>query len=140
LARVVGPDKGHETILVVEDEASVRRLAVSVLQRQGYAVLEADGPGQATAISAEHGGPIDLLLTDVIMPGGNGADLAARLTELRPGMKVLMMTGYAQPYVADRGDLKEGIVLLEKPFSPNLLLARVRMTIDGAPAADSPNS
>jgi DNA-binding response OmpR family regulator len=55
-------------------------------------------------------------------------------------MKVLMMTGYAQPYVADRGDLKEGIVLLEKPFSPNLLLARVRMTIDGAPAADSPNS
>jgi two-component system, cell cycle sensor histidine kinase and response regulator CckA len=137
LAPVGGPDRGHETILVVEDEASVRKLAVSVLQRQGYAVLEADGPGQATAISAEHGGPIDLLLTDVVMPGGNGADLAARLTELRPGMKVLMMTGYAQPFVADRGDLKAGIVLLEKPFSPNLLLARVRMTIDAtSPAMD----
>ncbi len=136
-AEFAGADRGRETILVVEDEASVRKLAVSVLRRQGYAVLEADGPARATEISAEHGGPIDLLLTDVIMPGGNGADLAGRLTELRPGMKVLMMTGYAQPFVADHGDLKDGIVLLEKPFSPNLLLARVRMTIDGA-TADRP--
>jgi CheY-like chemotaxis protein len=122
--------RGHETILVVEDEASVRKLAISVLERQGYGVLAAEGPGQAEAISAEHPGPIDLLLTDVVMPGGNGADLAGRLSALRPAMKVLMMTGYAQETIADQGGLKDGIVLIEKPFSPNLLLARVRMTID----------
>jgi two-component system cell cycle sensor histidine kinase/response regulator CckA len=74
------------------------------------------------------------------MPGGNGADLAARLSALRPAMKILMMTGYAQESIADQGGLKDGIVLIEKPFSPNLLLARVRMTIDGeagAPVAGS---
>jgi hypothetical protein len=122
--------RGHETILVVEDEASVRKLAISVLERQGYGVLAAEGPGQAEAIAAEHPGPIDLLLTDVVMPGGNGVDLAARLSALRPSMKVLMMTGYAQETIADQGGLKDGIVLIEKPFSPNLLLARVRMAID----------
>jgi hypothetical protein len=122
--------KGHETILVVEDEASVRKLAVFVLERQGYAVLAADGPRRAEAIAAEHSGPIDLLLTDVVMPGGNGADLAVRMSMLRPAMKVLMMTGYAREAITDQGGLNDGIALIEKPFSPNLLLARVRMTID----------
>jgi CheY-like chemotaxis protein len=122
--------RGHETILVVEDEASVRKLAISVLERQGYAVLAAEGPRQAEAIAAEHPGPIDMLLTDVVMPGGNGSDLAARLSALRPAMKVLLMTGYAQETIADQDGLKDGIALIEKPFSPNLLLARVRMTID----------
>jgi DNA-binding NtrC family response regulator len=64
------------------------------------------------------------------MPGGNGADLAAHMSALRPAMKVLMMTGYAQESIADQGGLKDGFALIEKPFSPNLLLARVRMTID----------
>ena len=64
------------------------------------------------------------------MPGGNGSDLAGRLSTLKPVMKVLMMTGYARETIADQGDLKHGIALIEKPFSPNLLLARVRMTID----------
>jgi hypothetical protein len=122
--------KGHETILVVEDEASVRKLVISVLERQGYAVLAAEGPEQAETIAAEHPGPIDLLLTDVVMPGGNGADLAARISADRPAMKILMMTGYAQEAIADQGGLRDGIVLIEKPFSPNLLLARVRMIID----------
>ena len=129
-APVATLQKGTETILVVEDEVSVRKLTVSVLERQGYAVLAADGPEQATAIVAEHPGHIDLLLTDVVMPGGNGADLAASLSELRPAMKVLLMTGYAQESIAHHGALREGIVLIEKPFSPNLLLARVRTTID----------
>jgi CheY-like chemotaxis protein len=127
---VAALQRGDETILVVEDEASVRKLAISVLERQGYAVLAAEGPAQAEKIAADHPGPIDLLLTDVVMPGGNGADLAARISALRPAMKILMMTGYAQETIADQGGLKDGIVLIEKPFSPNLLLARVRMTID----------
>jgi two-component system cell cycle sensor histidine kinase/response regulator CckA len=122
--------RGHETILVVEDEASVRKLAVSVLERQGYAVLSADGPGPAEAIAAEHPGPIDLLLTDVVMPGGNGTELAARICQVRPAVKVILMTGYAQESIAHRGALNEGIILVEKPFSPNLLLTRVRMALD----------
>ncbi len=122
--------RAHETILVVEDEDSVRKLTVSVLERQGYSVLAANGPERAAAIASEHAGPIDLLLTDVIMPGGDGADLAARLSVLLPGMKVLMMTGYAQELIANHGALKDGIALIEKPFSPNLLLARVRMALD----------
>ena len=127
---IAAPDRGHETILVVEDEPSVRKLTISVLERQGFAVLAADGPAQAEAIVSDHVGPIDLLLTDVVMPGGNGADLAVRISALRPAIKVLMMTGYAQESIADHGGLKDGIVLIQKPFSPNLLLARVRMTID----------
>jgi two-component system cell cycle sensor histidine kinase/response regulator CckA len=73
-----GPERGHETVLVVEDDDSVRRLAVSVLEQHGYTVLEAEGPVQAEAIMAEHSRPIHLLLTNVIMPGGSGPDLAAR--------------------------------------------------------------
>jgi CheY-like chemotaxis protein len=139
-APVTALPKGHETVLVVEDEASVRKLAISVLKRQGYAVLAADGPGQAEAIAAEHPGSIDLLLTDVIMPGGNGVDLAARLCGVRPAMRVLLMSGYAQESVADRSGLDPGISFIEKPFSPDLLLTRVRMAIDGEtrPAAEIP--
>src|ERR1035437_7325976 len=130
-APVTALPKGHETGLVVEDEASVRRLAISVLKRQGYAVLAADGPRQAEAIAAEHPGSIDLLLTDVVIPGGNGFALAARLSGVRPAMKVLLMSGYAQESVADRSGLDPGISFIEKPFSPDLLLNRVRMAIDG---------
>lgn len=108
----------------------MRTLAVSVLARQGFSVLTASGPTEAERIVKEHPGPIDLLLTDVVMPGGNGVDLAASITALRPDIKVVVMTGYAQESIAIHGVLKEGIVLLEKPFSPNLLLARVRMAID----------
>jgi nitrogen-specific signal transduction histidine kinase/ActR/RegA family two-component response regulator len=121
---------GKETILVVEDEDAVRKLAVTVLTRQGFSVLAANGPAQALKIVTDNLGPIDLLLTDVVMPGGNGVDLAAAISALRPQIKVVVMTGYAQASIASQGVLKEGIVLLEKPFSPNLLLARVRMALD----------
>jgi DNA-binding response OmpR family regulator len=134
---MVGPGpRGHETILVVEDEYAVRKLAVSVLERQGYAVLAANGPGQAEKIAAEYAGPIDVLLTDVVMPGGSGTDLAVRISAMRPTVKVILMTGYARDRIAHHGALDEGIVLIEKPFSPNLLLTRVRLVIDSnSPAA-----
>jgi two-component system, cell cycle sensor histidine kinase and response regulator CckA len=127
---------GSETILVVEDEDAVRKLAVSVLARQGFSVLAADGPTQALNLVSEHLGPIDLLLTDVVMPGGNGVDLAAAISAMRPQIKVVVMTGYAQEQIASQGVLKEGIVLLEKPFSPNLLLSRVRLALDADARAE----
>ncbi len=137
LEGVVAPARGgHETILVVEDEDAVRKLAVSVLKRQGYDVLAANGPGQAENIAAEYAGPIDVLLTDIVMPGGSGTDLAVRISAMRPTVKVIMMTGYAREWITHHGALDDGIVLVEKPFSPNLLLTRVRLVIDSeSPAA-----
>ncbi|MGZ6268017.1 MAG: PAS domain S-box protein, partial [Candidatus Limnocylindrales bacterium] len=126
----LGPETGHETVLVVEDEASVLGLAVSVLERHGYKILAARGPEEADAIIAEHEGPIHLLLTDVIMPGGTGPELAARAIDSRPELKVLLMSGYAQDAFMDRAPADLGATLIEKPFSPNLLLARVRIAID----------
>jgi two-component system cell cycle sensor histidine kinase/response regulator CckA len=126
----VGPERGHETVLVVEDEVSVLGLAVSVLGRHGYTVLAARGPAEADAVIAGYDGPIDLLLTDVIMPGGTGPDLAARAIDSRPGLRVLLMSGYAKDAFMDRAPADLGATLIEKPFSPNLLLARVRMAID----------
>jgi CheY-like chemotaxis protein len=135
----VVPAGGHETVLVVEDEETVLRLAVSVLEQRGYTILAASGPEQAEAIMAEHAGPIHLLLTDVIMPGGSGPDLAARAIGLRPGLRVLMMSGYAQEAFLHRGGADLSTNLIEKPFSPNLLLARVRLVLD-APANRSESS
>jgi two-component system, cell cycle sensor histidine kinase and response regulator CckA len=129
-----GSDGGHETVLVVEDEESVRRLAISVLERQGYAVLSAEGPMSAEAILVEHAGTIDLLLTDVIMPGGNGADLAVRATALRPNLRVLMMSGYAQDALLERSPADLAASLIEKPFTPDILLARVRVALDARSA------
>ncbi len=122
--------KGHETILVVEDEPAVRKLTVSVLEHHGYAVMAASGPEMATEIVKRFSGPIELLLTDVVMPGGNGVDLAGQVALLRPGIRLLLMTGHAHDVIAHHGALAEGVSLLEKPFSPNLLLSRVRMVLD----------
>lgn len=80
---------------------------------------------------------LDVLLTDVIMPGGSGTDLAVRISSMRPTVKVILMTGYAREWIAHHGALDEGIVLVEKPFSPNLLLTRVRLVIDSDSPADS---
>jgi DNA-binding NtrC family response regulator len=120
-------------VLVVEDEEAVRRLAISVLERQGYKVLSAEGPMNAEAILVEYEGSIDLLLTDVVMPGGNGADLAARATALRPNLRVLMMSGYAQDALLERSPSEVLASLIEKPFTPDVLVARVRVALDSRP-------
>jgi PAS domain S-box-containing protein len=117
---------GTETVLLAEDEATVRNLTRSVLKSAGYTVLEAkDGPS-ALAASAAYAGEIHLLVTDVIMPGISGRDLARRLGESRPSLKVLFVSGYTDEALAPRGVLEPDTELLQKPFTPRELARRVR--------------
>ena len=124
-----GPTKHEqalETILLVEDESNLRRLVHQYLANQGYTVLEAADGAAAIEVSNAHLGPIHLLLTDVILPGMNGRELAHRLYKLRPETRVLYMSGYSQNAIAHDGILEEGITLLQKPFTLPALKAKVR--------------
>jgi PAS domain S-box-containing protein len=121
---------GSETVLLVEDDAMVRRLARRVLDRLGYAVLEADGVDDAVRICATHRAPIHLLLTDIVMPGMNGVELHARLKAARPDMNALFMSGYAEDAIARHGVLAEGADFIQKPFSVDDLAASVRRALD----------
>jgi CheY-like chemotaxis protein len=126
-------DHGQETILLVEDEANLRRLARQYLETQGYKILEAEDGAAALQIVAGHEGVIDLLLTDVIMPGMNGRELAVRVTNLLPDVRVLYMSGYTENAVGMDGTLDPGINLLQKPFSLPVLKDRVREVLDSEP-------
>jgi signal transduction histidine kinase/ActR/RegA family two-component response regulator len=123
-----GATSGRETVLVVEDEEAVRELAVESLQRHGYHVITAASGEQALSIASAHDGTIHLLLTDVVMPGMKGPELANRLRAMRPGMRVLMMSGYATEVVTGQ-DLKDGSIVA-KPFSPASLARAVRSALD----------
>jgi hypothetical protein len=126
------PLEGHETILVVEDEAIVRDLAVTMLRRFGYEVLVArDGP-EALRYGEDYQGVIDLLLTDVLMPGMNGPQLAAALRASRPGIRVLFMSGYTPDAMIRLGIAEGETELLKKPFSAQELAARLREVLEGA--------
>lgn len=116
----------RETILLVEDESSLRNLSRRYLEEQGYTVLEAPDGAAALTISNTYSGPIDLLLTDVIMPGVNGRELARLICATRPEVKVLYMSGYSDDAVAHNGMLEEGIALLQKPFTLSTLRIKVR--------------
>jgi two-component system, cell cycle sensor histidine kinase and response regulator CckA len=120
-----------ETLLVVEDEAALRDVAGRILSGAGYRVLAADGGNQALELAALHDGTIDLLVSDVVMPGMLGKELAERLTGVRPDTRVLYMSGYAQPVLASQGTLEPGVALLEKPFTAADLLSAVRKRLDG---------
>ncbi len=134
LAPVLG---GNETILVVEDQADVRAFTVSVLRQYGYRVVEAQDAAQALlAIGSEHA---DLLVTDVVMPNVSGRELAARLEVLRPGIRVLFMSGYTNNVIEHLGVLEAGTQFLQKPFSPADLARKVRSVL-GARAPQRPNS
>ncbi len=121
---------GHETILLVEDEENLRRLARQSLENQGYRVIDAPDGATAIQISQAHKGPIHLLLTDVIMPGMNGRELADKVAPTRPDMKVLYMSGYTENHIGHNGTLDEGITLLQKPFTLPALKAKVREMLD----------
>ena len=118
-------DGGVETVLVVEDEEAVRRLTCRILSDHGYRVLSAaDGP-EALDVAALHPGPVDLLLTDIVLPSMNGLDLSARMAAVRPGIRSLAISGYVAREVLEDG-LPEGLAMLPKPFKRDALLARVR--------------
>ncbi len=121
---------GHETVLLVEDEEQVRRLARTILKRGGYRVLEAADAGDALTLSGLTEEPIDLLLTDVVMPHVSGRELAERLTAARPGLRVLYMSGYTDDAVVRHGVLHAEAAFVQKPFTPHSLLAKVRELLD----------
>lgn len=129
-ASAPAPAGGHETLLVVEDEQMVRALAVTLLRRRGYQVLPAGTAGDAIELAARHEGPIDLLLTDVVMPHMNGRELAERLAQLRPRIKVLYTSGYIDSVIAHQGVLEEGLQFVAKPYSITTLATRVREVLD----------
>jgi PAS domain S-box-containing protein len=134
----IPPRRGSETILLVEDEDSVRGLACRILRGEGYLVLDASNGEEAVRISADYPEPIHLLLTDVVMPGGmSGRQLAANLSALRPQMKVLYMSGYTDDAIVHHGVLDKGIAFLQKPFTLIMLTHKVREVLD-APQATSP--
>ncbi|HUB73958.1 MAG TPA: PAS domain S-box protein [Solirubrobacteraceae bacterium] len=117
--------EGGETILLVEDELALRAVARRILTRAGYRVIAVASGAEAVALAATELDEIDLLLTDVIMPQMQGPQLAERLREVRPELRVLFMSGFAQPILDSRGTLGRGVLLLEKPFSAPMLLERV---------------
>jgi PAS domain S-box-containing protein len=122
--------QGDETVLVVEDESSVQGVIERVLSGNGYRVLLACEGGEALRISGEHAGPIDLLITDVVMPGMGGREVASRLETARPGLKVLFMSGYTENAVSHHGVLDAGLAFLQKPFLSDALLRKVREVLD----------
>jgi len=124
------PPAGSETVLVVEDEGAVRRLACTFLRTGGYQVLEASYPGEALEMIARSPGRIDLLVTDVVMPQMSGPRLAERYRAERPGGKVLLMSGYVDPRAVADTEFAEIHELLRKPFARGELLAKVRQVLD----------
>jgi CheY-like chemotaxis protein len=133
---------GMETILLVEDEAPVRDLVKLLLQEAGYRVLTAATPHEALRLEQEHDEPLDLLLTDVVMPKMNGQELVRLVTLRRPNTRAILMSGYTEDVILYRNLMAAGTPLLEKPFAPAKLLRLVRQTLDQpqSPAAMSQDS
>jgi CheY-like chemotaxis protein len=122
---------GVETILLVDDEEMVREPARRLLARFGYSVLDTSNADDALEIVRRHAAPIDLLLTDVAMPGRSGKELSEELLAVSPATKVLFMSGSSRNVIVRNGVLDDDVNLIEKPFSANDLLRRVRATLDG---------
>ena len=125
------PTQGSETILLVEDDAAVRGTAVRMLQRHGYTELQAGDGNEALRLLKEYRGPLHLLLTDVVMPGMGGRELADRVTDLVPGIKVLFASGYTDDVILRQRLLDGGRMLMHKPFTAQSLATKVREVLDG---------
>lgn len=124
---------GHETILLVEDDDDVRQLAELALRTHGYTVLVANDGQRALAEVDAYQGPIDLILTDIVMPNLGGPDLVAQLRQRFPQLRALLMSGYTSDAVVRNGLLDANIAFIQKPFTPRRLTARLREVLDGAP-------
>jgi len=124
--------RGSETVLVVEDEAMIRHLVQKVLKANGYTVLVAASGRDAEHVAAQHDGPIHLLVTDVVMPGMNGRELANRLAAARAGIQVLYLSGYTDDAIVHHGVLEPGVAFLQKPFTPAVLGRKVREVLDSS--------
>jgi CheY-like chemotaxis protein len=124
------PARGSETILLVEDEDGVRRLLQHVLDRRGYRVLVAPGGDEALEIFRQRGSEIDIVLTDMVMPKMNGRELADRLNEIRPDLRIMFMSGYPGDVLMRTGALRPGMSVLQKPLRPDVLAAKLREALD----------
>jgi PAS domain S-box-containing protein len=124
------PARGHETVLLVEDEPAILEMTTMMLERQGYTVLAASTPGEAIRLAKMHAGEIHLLMTDVIMPEMNGRDLANTLMSLYRQIRCLFMSGYTANVIAHKGVLEEGVHFIQKPFAMKDLFAKVREVLD----------
>ncbi|MDZ4198100.1 MAG: PAS domain S-box protein, partial [Kiritimatiellia bacterium] len=129
-APVMESPHGTETLLLVEDEKSVRTITTRLLEQLGYRVLTAETPIEAFRMAESHVGPLPLLITDVVMPGMNGRDLALKLSETRPELKTLFISGYSAGIIAQRGILEETVHFLSKPFTRDALARKVREALD----------
>ena len=119
-----------ETILIVEDDPDILELGFYMLESLGYQVLATDSPKEALRLAEEHTSEIDLLITDVVMPGMNGKELALRLLSLRPELKLLYMSGYTADVIAHHGVLDEGVHFLQKPFTSKQLSTKIKKVLD----------
>jgi len=131
--------RGSETVLLVEDEDGVRALMRQVLHKHGYNVLESRHGGEALLMCERHCGKIDLLLTDVVLEQMSGRELAERLIKVRPEMKVLYVSGYADDAIVHHGVLNAGVAFLQKPFTTEALARKIRYVLDGSARAASQN-
>jgi CheY-like chemotaxis protein len=130
LTRPIELPGGSETVLLVEDEDLVRKMAKEILQMSGYYVLEARQGIEALALTKEFDKPIHLMVTDVVMPQMSGPELAGHLERSSPHIRVLYMSGYTDEAIVHHGVLKEGVAFLEKPFTPDALALKVREVLD----------
>ena len=126
----IAAQRGSETVLVVEDDETVLALCSTVLQAHGYTVLEADGPDEAIEICRRYRGPIQLLVSDVVMPGANGPALAVQIREARPAIRMLFMSGYTQETMEQYGFANQHAGFIQKPFSASALAKKVRHVLD----------
>ncbi|MCA1634419.1 MAG: PAS domain S-box protein, partial [Acidobacteria bacterium] len=129
-APLAATPQGFETVLLVEDEEVLRKLAREILELNGYRVLAAADGGEALSLCERHEGPIHLMLTDVVMPQLSGREIAERAAALRPAMKVLYMSGYTDDSIIHHGVLDAGVAFLEKPFTPDAMARKVREVLD----------